>query len=76
LQWWFGKCSSYLGHHYPKDVFLVHSFTLVVYVIKKSLMGLQVNIKFFLLHGLKSSLVKMFNIIFSLVKKSLGSLQV
>jgi hypothetical protein len=48
LQWWFGKCSSsYLGRHFPTDVVLVHSRTLVVYVIQKTLMGLQVCKIFF-----------------------------
>jgi hypothetical protein len=68
LQWWFGKCSSsYLGCHFPKDVVLVHSLTLVIYVIQKTLMGLQVFNIIYFLHGLKKPLVKMFNIIFSLL---------
>ncbi len=49
LQWWLGKCfSSYLGHHFPKDVVLVLSLTLVVYVFQKTLMGIaSVKYRFF-----------------------------
>lgn len=73
LQWWFGKCSSYLGHHYPKDVFLVHSFTLVVYVIQKSLMGLQVWISnFFCYLGWKTQLWKCLISFFLWSKNHLG----